>query len=232
FAQSKPEPKFGITDNSFLVEEAFNQEAGIFQNIFVMSRSRHGVWDGSFTQEWPIKSMRHQASFTMPFGFASGNGSAGDLMFNYRFQLSEEGAGRAAISPRLSVMVPTSAERRWADGIAWQVNLPVSKAVGRVYVHANVGSTFEKDIATPFFAASAIVAVSPLFNVMFETFVESAPGVGGREITRTFAPGFRTGWNIGEKQVVVGLAAPVTRGAARDTAVLGYFSYELPFGRK
>jgi hypothetical protein len=40
-AQGRVSP-FGIYDNSFLVEEAFNQEPGIFQNIFVMSRLRPG----------------------------------------------------------------------------------------------------------------------------------------------------------------------------------------------
>lgn len=228
FAQSKPEPKFGIFDNSFLVEEAFNQEAGIFQNILVLSRARHGRWDGSFTQEWPVTSVRHQLSFTLPFGFGNGTGATGDLAFNYRFQLSEEGDGRAAIAPRFSLMAPTS-ERTWDDGVAWQVNLPVSKRLGAVYLHGNVGSTFEKDATTPFFGGSAIVAVTPMVNLMLETVVESAPGIGGRDVTRIVSPGMRIGWNIGDQQVVAGIAIPVTRGADRDTAVLGYFSYELPF---
>ena len=67
YAQTKPAPKFGILDNSFLVEEAFNQPAGIFQNILVFTRSQDGVWQGSFTQEWPVMSIRHQVSFAMPF---------------------------------------------------------------------------------------------------------------------------------------------------------------------
>jgi hypothetical protein len=53
YAQTKPAPRFGILDNSFLVEEAFNQEAGIFQNIFAFTRSQDGAWQGAFTQEWP-----------------------------------------------------------------------------------------------------------------------------------------------------------------------------------
>src|SRR5262245_46003163 len=32
---------FQILDNSFLVEEAFNQEAGVFQNIFGIFRTSH-----------------------------------------------------------------------------------------------------------------------------------------------------------------------------------------------
>ena len=61
--QPATEP-FKITDNSFLVEEAFNQEAGIFQNIFNASRSE-SVWTSTFTQEWPIVSQTHQFSYTL-----------------------------------------------------------------------------------------------------------------------------------------------------------------------
>ena len=42
--------KFAITDNSFLVEEAFNQEPRIFQNIASWTRDGHGDWNASFTQ--------------------------------------------------------------------------------------------------------------------------------------------------------------------------------------
>ncbi len=48
-----PRDPFRISDNSFLVEEAFNQEAGIFQNIFGATRI-DGQWAATFTQEWPV----------------------------------------------------------------------------------------------------------------------------------------------------------------------------------
>jgi hypothetical protein len=226
YAQTKPAPKFGILDNSFLVEEAFNQEAGIFQNILVFTRSQGGVWQGSFTQEWPVVSIRHQVSFAMPFSYADGDGSAGDLALNYRFQLWEESGGRPAFAPRITVLLPTSAEH---DGVGWQMNFPFSKQIAGVYFHANGGGTFDESGTTPFLAGSAIVAVAPMFNLMFEALVQSAPGDGDeREVVRIFSPGFRVGWNFGDTQLVAGVAVPVTRGAERDTAVLGYFSYELP----
>jgi len=228
-AQTGAASPFGILDNSFLVEEAFNQEAGIFQNIFVITRSREGAWGGSFTQEWPIRSVRHQASYTVPFSIVDGTGEVGEVAFNYRFQVWEEGPGWPAFAPRISVGVPTSAPRRRAEGLSWQANLPFSKAAGRVYLHGNAGGTFADDRTVPFVAGSAIVAVSPLFNLMFESLVLSAPGDEDREVTWVVSPGLRAGWNIGPQQVVAGLALPVTRGAARDAAVLGYLSYELPF---
>src|SRR5262245_40083397 len=74
-----------ITDNSFFVEEAFNQEPGVVQNIFGVYRPGDGSWSTGFTQEWPLRVHRHQFSYTLPFagsGLASG---IGDVMIHYRF---------------------------------------------------------------------------------------------------------------------------------------------------
>lgn len=242
-AQDPAPARFGITDNSFLVEEAFNQEPGIFQNIFVMTRSRDGVYDGSVTQEWPVMSMRHQFSFTMPFSAMSGHGAVGDVMLNYRLQLGDGEGHLPAFSPRVSLIVPTSATRRpmSGDGVGWQVNLPFSKSAGPVFFHWNAGTTLLREeqmegVAgdwshTPFVAGSVIAAVTPMFNLIVESMAEWEPTNGVRERSVTVAPGLRTGWNLGSQQVVVGVAVPVTRGDRRDHAVLGYFSYELPFSR-
>src|SRR4029453_449751 len=86
--QPATEP-FKISDNSFLVEEAFNQEAGIFQNIFNASRSEH-VWSSTFTQEWPIASQTHQFSYPLAWAH-SDSFSFGDALLNYRYQAMMEG---------------------------------------------------------------------------------------------------------------------------------------------
>ena len=74
-AQSPPAPdaarRFEITDNSMLVEEAFNQEAGVFQNIFGFVRNGSN-WDAAFTQEWPLGTQAHQFSYTLPFASLAG----------------------------------------------------------------------------------------------------------------------------------------------------------------
>jgi len=236
-----PTPKFGITDNSFLVEEAFNQEAGVFQNIFVMTRNRSGVWSGSFTQEWPVASIKHQLSVTLPMSAVDGSAAIGDGLINYRYQAWSGDGTLPAFSPRLSVILPTSAERReyGGSGFGWQVNLPFSKQVSAVFFHANAGATTLRGAGsgtpwqtTPSVAGSVIVAVRPMFNLMFETYSESRSGDSGREISTTFVPGFRTGINAGDKQWIVGLAMPITRGAVHDRSVLAYLSYELPFGKR
>ena len=232
--------KWEITDNSFLVEESFNQEAGVFQNIFTWTHSRSGEWAASFTQEWPAPGMAHQFSYTIPFSRRDGVGGVNDALLNYRYQLMEEGAGRPAISPRLSLVLPTGRE---SDGLGAgtagvQVNVPASKQFGDLYLHVNGGWTWfpHPHLTSPQIAGSGIWRAAPMLNVMLEAvmqFIETAPdgiAADGRSRVFTLSPGFRRGWNVGERQVVVGAAVPFTRadGTTR-AALLGYFSCELPF---
>lgn len=216
--------KWEITDNSFLVEEAFNQETGVFQNIFTWTRGRDGVWAASFTQEWPVPGMTHQLSYTLGYlGDAEGHG-LGDTLLNYRWQMRKEDAGGPAISPRVSLVVPTAQEGFGGTTAGLQFNLPVSKQFGDLYVHANAGYTWLPDLQqTTQVAASGIWRVAPMFNLMLE-------GVAAFGELATISPGFRGGWNVGERQIVVGVAVPITRVDGRSTAaLLTYFSYELPF---
>ena len=239
-AQTPPE-KFQILDNSFLVEEAFNQEAGIFQNIFAFNRTRGGEWESTFTQEWPVRSMTHQLSFTLPILAIDGRRGVGDLLINYRYQLWEESATRPAFAPRLSLVLPTgSTDKGLGSGTAGlQVNLPFSKQAARdVYVHWNAGFTWLPDTDTaeglfdPTLAASAIWRARPMVNPMVEVVAEFPDAVTGREQFVTLSPGIRIGRNVGETQLVFGAAVPVTFGAGRtNKAIFGYFSYELPFQR-
>jgi hypothetical protein len=53
-----------IADNSFLIEEAYNQERGVVQHISTWQRSLRSVVRGfTFTQEWPVGTQMHQLSF-------------------------------------------------------------------------------------------------------------------------------------------------------------------------
>src|SRR5688572_18840297 len=133
---------FEIMDNSFLVEEAFNQERGIFQNIFGAVRTG-GEWAAAFTQEWPAPSMTHQLSYTIPFGTVGGAKGIGDIFVNYRYQLWTETASRPAFSPRVSLILPTGDDvEGFGDGSAGvQVNLPFSKQRQDLYFHGNGGFT-------------------------------------------------------------------------------------------
>ena len=254
-SSSAPEP-FAITDNSFFVEEAFNQEARVFQNIVGVLRGEEGgAWGITFTQEWPAPSMKHQLSYTATLVHADDETGPGDVLLNYRYQLLEEGPGRPAMSPRVSLVIPAGDEERGLGRGGWglQFNLPVSKQVGDVYLHGNAGVIWfpslstdqfpsigfapaqDVAVASPFVSGSAIYRVRPMFNLMLESVIDwredvIAPSATGRDTAFIVSPGARGGWNIGEKQVVVGLAVPVFRFQGETfVGVFGYFSYELPF---
>ena len=252
---SAPEP-FAITDNSFFVEEAFNQEARVFQNIVgVLHGEEGGAWGITFTQEWPAPSMKHQLSYTATLVNVADETGPGDVLLNYRYQLLEEAPGRPAMSPRVSLIIPVGDEARGLGFGGWglQFNLPVSKQVGDFYLHGNAGVSWwpslptdhlpsvgfapAQDVAitSPFVAASAIYRVRPMFNLMLESVINWREGVvvpsaTERDTAFIISPGARGGWNIGDKQIVVGLALPVFQFQG-DTfvGVFGYFSYELPF---
>jgi DtxR family Mn-dependent transcriptional regulator len=263
FAQTTPTPKpaeakpravepFEITDNSFLVEEAFNQEAGIFQNIGGALFS-DGNWAAVFTQEWPVQSQKHQLSYTLS-GLDNGLGSGwGDVLINYRYQAMMEGPGRPAFSPRVSLVIPTGEVPRLlgSGSPGLQVNLPFSKQTGNWYWHWNAGTTWlpnadsvaegpgparaqSLNLFSPFLAASGIYRVRQMFNVMLESgvlFQEVAgDGVTTRETGFTLSPGARGGWNLGDQQLILGAAVPILWAAGEtEPGLLLYISYELPF---
>ena len=94
---------------------------------------------------------------------------------------AEEGPGRPAFSPRVSLIVPTGdAARAAATGsCGLQVNLPFSKQRGDFYWHWNGGFTWlprgeprhgrsGRNLLSPFLAGSAIYRLRPMFNLMLE----------------------------------------------------------------
>src|SRR5690349_2337804 len=108
----------GIMDNSFLVEEAYNQEAGVVQHILTgfynVNRLRgpdDKAFDLSFTQEWPVWSQTHQFSYTVPYSFVRSGGDSsdgvGDVLLNYRYQAYFNEETLTAFAPRVSAVLPT-----------------------------------------------------------------------------------------------------------------------------
>src|SRR5262249_18446363 len=148
--QQKPKDQTpGIQDNSFLIEESYNQEEGVVQHINFFMRQRGGDWVYAFTQEWPLFGLKHQLSYTIPvqrMGSAPGGGKGlGDIALNYRYQLIGDGDARVACSPRFSLLLPTGDEKKGlgAGGLGLQVNLPVSVVLAKKLVtHINAGATF------------------------------------------------------------------------------------------
>jgi len=225
-AQQPPPAAFAIIDNSFLVEEAFNQERGVVQNIFSWTRIGSGEWVASFTQEWPVPGSAHQLSYTIPFSRLNGSTGLNDVLVNYRYQLLEEKGGRPALAPRATLILPTGDTLDGlGDGtVGLQLNVPMSKQIGAVYLHGNVGTTWLPGVSRiDFVGGSAIWRARGMLHVM----LESVAAIGESFIV---SPGFRRGWNVGESQIVIGLAVPITfADDDRKASLLTYFSYELPF---
>lgn len=241
-----------IQDNSFLIEEAYNQPAGVVQHISTFSLDRRSkVWGYAFTQEWPLFTQRHQLSYTVPVqrNEPSLGAGLGDVALNYRFQLPLGRNENLAVAPRASLLLPTgsASKSRGAGGPGFQTNLPVSAALSRSFVtHFNAGATYTPsaknpdgdEAATTSFniGQSLIWLIRPTLNFMMELAWDSTEEIldGGRRDRAkglTLAPGIRGAINFSSGlQVVPGIAVPIGLGPSRgERSVFFYLSLEHPF---
>ena len=235
-------PPFAISDNSLLIEEAFNQEAGIFQNILLFQRPHGREWNLEFTQEWPLGGQRHQLSFTVPVQAIKAPGAddydvaRGTIAVHYRYQLRDEQTAAYAAAPRLSVLIPRGDA---GDGFGVQLNLPVSKQFGDAYAHLNGGLTMDgiggDSDARWHAGGSLIYRVLPMVHLLVESVfrADEHETPTGREDGWLISPGARAGVNLGEHQLVVAAAVPLGLLNDYDTQdFIAYISYELPFKRR
>jgi hypothetical protein len=244
-----------IEDNSYFIEEAYNQEDRVVQHIsnglFTFGPTRELLF--SFTQEWPVGGRAHQLSYTVPYSLPNSerSGELGDILLNYRLQVLDDDAG-SAVAPRLSIILPTgSVSSGMGSGVPGiQINLPASKRLSEGFVaHANAGVTLlpqahqviddgteAKHTLTSYsVGASLIWLADPNFNLMFEAlanFTSEMDGAGSATTSRQVIlnPGFRCAINLGTLQMVPGIGVPFTidSGVTR-TGVFLYLSFEHPY---
>ena len=255
-AQEEP-----IADNSFLIEEAYNQEPGVVQHISTFLASGEGDgWATSFTQEWPAPNQRHQLSYTLaaaevdlveaPGGESTERGF-GDVAINYRYQATGVGGGPVAFAPRLSLVLPTGDEEKGlgAGARGLQANLPLSAELGaRCVGHWNLGGSWfgdakapsgaEADLSSVTLGQGLVWLVRPKLNLMLEaswTRAQVLDENGRREHEEVFlvSPGLR--WAIdlpSGLQIVPGLAVPIGVGPSDgEWSVFLYLSFEHAFRR-
>jgi hypothetical protein len=245
-----------IQDNSFLVEEAYNQEKGVVQHINTFSYYADSRdWSYTFTQEWPVGGQRNQFSYTLssvrPGAFASQGGGFGDAVINYRYQALGSGETRVAFSPRLSLIVPSgnSDLGHGYGGTGIQTNLPLSVVLHpKLVSHWNAGATYvpharnsagDRAAIWSYNAGQSFIwLANPRFNVMLETYYLNAQSVsapGRTEWSKALFlnPGIRWAYNFSNGlQVVPGLAMPIGVGpSAGEKGVFVYLSFEHPFQR-
>ena len=238
-----------IQDNSFLVEEAYNQEPGVVQHILVVERPRHGGgWESSFTQEWPVGSLPQQLSFTLTSASVDGHTGVGDTLINWRLQLVGDGHARFALAPRISLVVPTGDTDHVPDtgGGGLEVAWPASWVLSDTLVsHTDVGASRihrahdtagnKADLERIFAAQSFVWLLRPRFNLMLEALWERADRVGGPGLAPTteslfLSPGLRFAQNLQRLQIVYGVGFPMEVGKGEgDRSVLLYLSFEHPF---
>jgi hypothetical protein len=242
-----------IQDNSFLVEEAYNQEPGVIQHISTFQRYRQSRdWVYTLTQEWPVPRETHQFSYTVPFErlHASSDGSAGpgDVALNYRYQLLGDGRARVAIAPRFSLLLPLGdpAQSRGAGVPGYQVNVPVSFAASARFVtHSNVGMTLtpqqqnaagdRASTAAWNIGQSVVWLAHPNVNGLLEIVYSAgetvvAPGRTASARSCFLSPGVRWAMNMkGGLQIVPGVAIPIGVGPSRgERTLFFYLSFEHP----
>lgn len=234
-----------LQDNSFFIEEAYNQEAGVVQHIATAkldSKSRD--WDAVFTQEWPLGGQTNQLSYTVPYTWAGETGAPSgvrDVLLNYRWQALYETDRRPAMAPRLSLVLPTGDEREelGTGSAGLESLLPVSKQLGPHWAaHANLGLRWVPNARRPGHEGEDLLSWTWGGSVIWEpvnaiNFLAELVGARENDIVNRrvvwetlllFSPGVRVGWNgPWGVQYVGGVAVPI--GLTRDTDDLGVFFY-------
>ena len=241
-----------IADNSFLIEEAYNQEGGVVQHISTLALGEGSNWAYSFTQEWTFRGQRHQLSYTVPLERIETPGRSdtklGDIALNYRLQVLNQSDG-IAFSPRLSLLLPTGDEKsgHGSGGLGVQANLPVSVVVAPWLVtHYNAGVTLVPRSRNALgdrvrttglnLGASAILLLTPTFNIMLEAVWSREEAVVGSDLTSRsesafFNPGFRYAINTrGGLQIVPGVSYLIGLGPSEgENGLFLYLSFEHAF---
>jgi hypothetical protein len=237
-----------VKDNSFLIEEAYNQEAGVVQFIFA-----HQYLDPSqntnttFTNEIPLGGEKHQFSYVVPLqkvGTSEELG-LGDMLINYRYQLVNN--EHVAMAPRFSVILPTGDYKKelGTGAVGLQFNQAVSITLNDKWTnHWNVGFTYTPsaknaagDTSNVFgfnFGTSVVYNRSPRTNLLCEfvtNSVEATTGPDTKAATATYyiLPGIRTAYKVGETEVVPGIGALLGVGPSaveHETGVFAYLSFE------
>jgi hypothetical protein len=242
----------GIQDNSFLIEEAYNQEEGIVQHISTF-RSHRGSSDfeASFTQEWPVGGITHQLSYDLPLIRSEHQTGLGDIRINYRYQLVGSGLTQLAVAPRFSVTLPTGDWKRGrgsgAPGI--ETMLPVSYVISPLFTtHVNAGAAYTRsarnsagnraNVYALTLGHSLVLTANPNIQLLVETVYGREQIVVAANRTRwtddfVISPGVRGAFNFASGlQIVPGIAIPIGIGPSDgDRGVFFYLSFEHPFGR-
>lgn len=217
FAQTAHEDLKALQDNSFLIEEAYNQDPGVVQHLGVFALGDDDSWELVLAEEWPLGSMRHQISYDIPIV----DRDLGDISVNYRYQLIGDADSDLAIAPRVSVILPTGDDSE--AGLA--LGVPISRVLApRLATHTNLNAAWQDGMEFSI-GQSLVYAVSPRIQAMLEA-AYTNPDEGDADLV--IAPGVRWAYDRPSGlQIVPGVAVVL----GDEDAVLLYLSFEHPFRR-
>lgn len=219
-----------LTDNSFLLEEAYNQEAGVVQHVGKFSRDSGDAWEIEVSEEWPAPSIRHQLSWALPYGSSGGHSGFGDPSVGYRYQLLGAAGGDVALAPSIVMTIPRGGSEVSSE---FSLTIPISyRWNDRFTTHTNVGIGRSKlDGASAensiFLGQSLVWMARPEWNLL----VESTWEQGADDDVLLLSPGFRFLAHEGKSglAIVPGIAVPFEIGGESSRSVLLYLSFEHPF---
>jgi len=236
-----------IEDNSFLIEEAYNQQNGVIQYINTFYRERNGNWGYSFINEMPIQRQAHQFSYAINVSRVAGTVRLGDTLVNYRYQAKGlKEADRVAMALRFSAILPTGSYRNetgWG-ALGFQFNFATSIKHSKYFVtHWNAGWTYlprarnrlgeRSNVRGLNLGQSTVFLVKRNFNIFAETVWNrldriDGPGRSVPDYSLLLNPGIRWAWNFKNGlQIVPGISMPIGLGPSnRNFGNIFYLSFE------
>jgi hypothetical protein len=238
-----------IEDNSFLIEEAYNQKSGEVQHIFNLVRSYNPrELSFNFAQEWPLWGQEHQISYDLPFeyDFNYEQATLGEVAINYRYQVLGVEEHDIALAPRLSVLAALGdgLTGHGTGGIGVELGVPLSVILlPELVSHTNASVTYfpsatlAPSVTTSYtsfgLGQSLVLLLHPKFNVLVEavwsreSYGSTLNDVEGEE-SFVINPGVRWAYDLnGGLQIVPGLSVPI--GSDGNAQLLVYLSFEHDF---
>lgn len=241
-----------IEDNSFLLEEAFNQEWGVFQFIQKYRTFKHtNGHEYTFENEIPITDKTHQFSYALGSSRPDGINSSSmtDMILNYRWQpVNRDGF---LLAERFGLIVPTgSVEKGTGNGVYGLEFMQAATMTlsERWMNHWNMGFKVlpnaeetginKKRTLTNFSAGSSLIyLLSDSFNLMLEGLLDSGQTINadGSKTTETsffINPGMRFDLDLDwdDTQIVPGISFPMELlNSANEQSILVYLSIEPKF---
>lgn len=235
-----------VEDNSFLVEEAYNQEPGVVQFINVWQKSdKTKDWTYTFINEIPMGSQNHQFSYELPVSHLDSNDKTQmeDIKFNYRYEFLRNDT--VVTTGRLSVTTASGDYKKGfgSGAMGYEASLISSVKITDKWIqHWNLGagitpkakntSDQSADNSKFFWAVSQVYLFTDSLNFMVELAGNHSQETDGADSASwsqeaVLSPSVRYAIDAGDWQFVPGLALPYGIGPkAGQNQTLVYLSIE------